>query len=272
MENPIDHITKSAESVRLTSEAKGRIRAHLVPHIQQHPVALRSPYQSFFIRSPFMSLIRKPVVALMLFILVMVGGAPTYAAAGSLPGEPLYVVKVKVLEPAESLLAVTLEAKASLTVSITERRVKEVEQLAEKNKLSSKQGAESRDEFDRALERAEAKLELLRDKNPEVATKLETALTASLDAHEVTLHGFSESASSTNANEAGAFAKHVKDRVRGTERAASVRESEKGSESEHTDRGAAISATSTATETDDGSAVRVPEEDSGSGIWHRLGL
>ena len=215
---PIKHITDSAENIRLTPEASERIRARLIVHMRENPAQaapVHSPYQRLFIQSPFMAMLRKPVAVLMILVLVSLGGASTYAAAGALPGQPLYAVKVRVVEPVKEFLAVTREAKAELNASIALTRVKEVEELAAKQQLTTEQGVKSQSGFDQSLVKARATIEKLSEKNPEAATKLEAAFSASLDAHEVRLNTFGDAASSTNATEARSFANHIKNRAKG---------------------------------------------------------
>jgi len=219
---PIKHITDSAQDIRLSSEASSRIRARLLAHMRENPVqAVHSPYQRLFIRSPFMALLRKPVAVLMVLVLVSLGGASTYAAAGALPGEPLYAMKVNVIEPVKGVLAITREAKAEFNASIALTRVKEVEELAAKEQLTPEQGIKSQNGFDHSLGKARATIEKLSEDNPKAAAKLEEALTASLDAHEVALTAFGGIATSTNATEARTFANHIKNKVHGKVQGAS---------------------------------------------------
>lgn len=232
---PIKHITDSAQDIRLSREASSRIRARLLAHMRENPVqAVHSPYQRLFIRSPFMALLRKPVAVLMVLVLVSLGGASTYAAAGALPGEPLYAVKVNVIEPVKGVLAITREAKAEFNASIALARVKEVEALAAKEQLTPEQGIKSQNGFDHSLGKARATIEKLSEDNPKAAAKLEEALTASLDAHEVALTAFGGVGTSTNATEARTFANHIKNKVHGKVQGAS---DEKGDKSSSGDKG-----------------------------------
>lgn len=215
---PTKHITDSAQDIRLSQEASSRIRARLLTHMRENPVQaapVHSPYQRLFIRSPFMALLRKPAAALLIIVLVSLGGASTYAAAGALPGEPLYAVKVNVIEPVKRTLAITSEAKATVNASIALTRVKEVEALAIKEQLTPEKGSKSQSDFDQSLVKARVTIEKLSEKNPEAATKLEAAFSASLDEHEIRLNTFGDAASSTNATEARSFANHIKNRTKG---------------------------------------------------------
>lgn len=58
------------------------------------------------------------------------GATVTYASSRALPGEALYAMKVKVVEPAETALALSAEAKADVAVAHLERRFKEAAALS----------------------------------------------------------------------------------------------------------------------------------------------
>lgn len=213
MKTPIDQLIESANEVRLTSEASKRMRENLVAYLQANPVSesVRSPYQRIFsILSPFSFLFRIPVLALMLLSLIILGGATTFAAAGALPGDILYPLKVNVLEPAKGVLAVSQEARAKWQVSRAETRIHEVEQLAAKRQLTPEEGAETKENFDNSLHAARVSLEKLSRHNPEAAFEIETSFAESLNQHEETLNQLGSAASSTSAEEVHSFAKHVK--------------------------------------------------------------
>lgn len=280
---PIKHITDSAQDIRLSGEASSRIRARLLTHMRENPVQpmlVHSPYQRLFIRSPFMALLRKPVAVLMVLVLVSLGGASTYAAAGALPGEPLYAVKVKVLEPVKGFLAITSEAKAELNASLAVTRVKEVEALAAKEQLTPEQGIQSQNGFDHSLGKARATIEKLSQDNPKAAAKLEEALTASLDAHEVTLTAFGGVATSTNATEARTFANHIKNKVHGKVQGTSDEKGGKGSSGDKSkgasdDADLPVATTTASTSVESGtSSEDAPSETRGEGrgFLRSLGL
>lgn len=217
MKPPIEQFTESAKEVRLGSEAYARMRARLVAHMRLHPaelVPVVSPYQRFLsILSPFASTLKRPVAMLAMAALVVVGGGSTYAAAGALPGNPLYPLKVKVIEPVQGLLAVTSEAKAEWHASITNKRLAEVEELAKKEILTPEEGVKSQDRFDRSLEAAQATLTKLSQENPGAAKKIEESFAAALGEKEDALEMLGVSTTSRNAKEAREFAGHIREKV-----------------------------------------------------------
>lgn len=214
MKTPIEQFIDETNAIRLSGEEKARIHSRLVAHMRANPIPAKpvaTPYQSFFgVLSPFAFLLRMPVAALALILLVTVGGATTFAAQGALPGNPLYPLKVRVIEPVKGLMAVSAEEKAAWQVSLVEARVSEVEQLALKAKLTPEEGLKSQERFDRSLQTARETIQRLSEDNPNEAKKIEDSFTVSLDVHEDTLDRFGDSASS-NAREARAFADHMRD-------------------------------------------------------------
>lgn len=207
---PIDHLKNEAEQVRLSAEASARMRERIAAHARAHPVLVRSPYQRF------MHSARMPLTALSLMLLVGVGGATSYAALGSLPGDPLYAVKVGVIEPMQAVLTFSPQGKALLQVKVAETRASEEVQLAAKNKLTPEQGVALKEDFDHSLGAARDTLKTLSKDNPSAAKELEAVLRNSLDEHESALNRFaiSSSTATSTAVEARAFADHIRNKAR----------------------------------------------------------
>ncbi len=206
MKTPIEQFFDKAKNIRLSDEANERIRSNLIAHMRANPVRIISPYMSVF-----SSVFSRPALALGVILLVAVGGATTYAASDSLPGDTFYPLKVNVIEPIKGFaVARSPEDRAKWQISLAEARVKEVERLAENESLTIEQSKDGKKRFDRSMENVRATLKNLSDDNPSVAIELEESFTASLVTHENNLHSFHNRASSTNAREAGEFAEHIR--------------------------------------------------------------
>lgn len=225
MKNQIDQLIESAREVRLSDGVAKHMRERLIAHMREHPVSVRpiqSPYQRFFdVLSPLTSL-RMPGIAIIGILLVTLGGATTFAATGALPGDPLYPLKVNVIEPVKGLHAVSPEEKARWQVSLIETRVQEVEQLALKERLTQGEGKKSRERFDRHAQAAEASIKILSQKDPRIASEIETSFTESLTKHEKGLKKFAAQASSTSRTEAHSFADHIRAETSDIQEAAST--------------------------------------------------
>src|SRR6185369_12191975 len=126
---------------------------------------------------------------------VGVGGVTSYAAAGALPGDAFYPIKVSVIEPMTGALAISPEAKAAWHVSLAETRVREVEELAAQDKLTPEQGEKGQEVFDQSYGVARATLDKLAVENPEAAAKLDASLSTSIDEHETALTTIADVAS-----------------------------------------------------------------------------
>ncbi len=215
MKNHTDQFSHSAHEVRLSESAKARIRERLVVHMEEHPVMTYrlSPYQYLMGAQSFFTTRRVPMIACMFLLIFAVGGATTFAAEGALPGDPLYALKVSVIEPVRGLVAVSPEANAAWHVSLAETRVSEVEQLAAKQELTPEEGLKSKERLDKSLEEVRTTLEKLNEDDPEAVVRVAASFTVSLEKHQEVLDTIGASASSTNASEARLFADHIRQRV-----------------------------------------------------------
>jgi hypothetical protein len=80
--------------------------------------------------------VRKFSSALPIFLIaVIASGSLAYASERSLPGEKLYAVKTKIIEPLVNTLNFTPEQKLEWESTKVERRIVEAEDLIKKNKL-----------------------------------------------------------------------------------------------------------------------------------------
>jgi hypothetical protein len=217
MENPINHLIQSAKDVRLTDEAKARVRERLVLHMREHPLGVEpvlSPYRRFIgVFSPLAVRLPKAAVMLPLVVLAFLGGATAYAAKGSLPGDTLYPIKVNVVEPVKGLFAVSPEAQAAWKVSLTETRLSEIEELAQKEELTPEVGVRGQARFDTSLTAARDTIKKLSQENPDAAIRLDASFSASLDKHEKILTTLGDSTTTKSAAEIHLFAKHVRSKI-----------------------------------------------------------
>ena len=143
---------KSAEllkGVRLTEAEKSAMLSNIYQtEIAPEPSPVASPFifSSMFMRDRVM-------VALASFVLILTGGG--YAAAGSLPGDPLYGIKVNVLEPLALGLTFDESAKDEYKIELLQRRVAELQEL----RLNADVNLASEEESYHAAERNLAELE-----------------------------------------------------------------------------------------------------------------
>lgn len=124
------------------------------------------------------------IPALLAVLLVMSGGV-SYAATGTIPGDSLYPVKVKVNERIKTALAFSPAAKARVAVELAEERLKEAEILAVQGKLGI---ALQKDLTDRFIAKTEAAQTAAAEADARaegtVAVEVRADLETMLDAHE----------------------------------------------------------------------------------------
>jgi hypothetical protein len=132
MTNLHNHLNNEAHSIRMTDEEKRAMRMRLMEALgttSAAPASLRpSPYAFMF--AP------RSLAVLGLAVLLVVSTGTAYAAEGSLPGAPLYSVKVQVIEPLTVALAHSPAAKAQVHADLAVRRVEEAQTLAAEGTLT----------------------------------------------------------------------------------------------------------------------------------------
>lgn len=151
------------------------MREELLAFMKEVPVAVKKTLPGF---SLFANL--KPI-PLAFAAVLLVGGGISYAAEGTLPGDALYAVKVRVNENVRAAVAISNEAQARWQARIAERRVEEAEHLAAEGRLDSNVRATIEANFDAFAERAKEKISALETKNNvdaavNISSRFETAL------------------------------------------------------------------------------------------------
>ncbi|HYU65019.1 MAG TPA: hypothetical protein VEK36_02020 [Candidatus Paceibacterota bacterium] len=122
MADNFEQFITDAKRVKLTHEEKTLLRRLLSASLHANPLPkFISNWHSF----------RFPAVVSLAIILFLVG-VPLLAEK-SLPGTPLYTVKLNVTEPIERTFVVSDEDKVQFDIGIAERRQAEAESLAAQN-------------------------------------------------------------------------------------------------------------------------------------------
>lgn len=134
-------IKKAGKEIRLSTDERARMLSVLHEHIASNPV--RKPAARFAAYRAMIDMVlayaRRPAFAFAAAVLIIMvfGGATAYAAQGSLPGDPLYAVKVDVMEPLQTALTFSAAGKIVLQQTLAERRLDEAVMLANKGKLGT---------------------------------------------------------------------------------------------------------------------------------------
>ncbi|HNW71737.1 MAG TPA: hypothetical protein PKZ36_03090 [Candidatus Paceibacterota bacterium] len=124
------------KSISMTEEEKDKIFEFVLSSkAEQKPIV--SPWGSYF----FVSIVKKNSFAFyamaVLLVFILGGGGTVYASLNSLPGNSLYPLKVKIIEPLRTTLTFSLEKKAQYESNLAVKRLVEAEILASNNELDS---------------------------------------------------------------------------------------------------------------------------------------
>ncbi|MDB5237442.1 MAG: hypothetical protein JWL88_544 [Parcubacteria group bacterium] len=124
-------------ALTLDERTKARMRDALDAYVDMHEIQLPVPARAA-VPSPYASFIFSRmgtgVLAFVLLLLVSGTGA-AYAAEGSVPGSPLYPVKVAIIEPVQGALITSAKGQAAWHANLASRRLEEATTLAVANKL-----------------------------------------------------------------------------------------------------------------------------------------
>lgn len=121
-DNDIEQLLISGIKLSLSSHEKASIKSTLLEHAQQ---TLRHEVRS--IPSPWTSWVLRSSVSLASLLVVFVGTA--YASQDSLPGEPLYVMKVHVVEEMIALTKITPKEQVAYDIHLMENRLEEIKEI-----------------------------------------------------------------------------------------------------------------------------------------------
>lgn len=131
------NIQKEIEQIKrvsLTTDEKSKMLHNLSMYADLH-VPVQSPFSIFsFIKQPLARKFSYAIASIL--IAVLVGGTAAYASENSLPGEMLYNIKTKIVEPLRVAMAKTSEEKAKIETELADTRLKEAEDLDKVGKLT----------------------------------------------------------------------------------------------------------------------------------------
>lgn len=133
-----------------------REKAAMLAHIFSTPI--HSPYARFM---NALSMIQRPMVATFSLLIIVLGGTLTYGAENALPGEVLYPIKTRFIEPVIDTVSVSPVAELEWEEKKVERRIMEAEALAEEDKLDD----EKAEELERRIQKSSAAFAVAAEKS-----------------------------------------------------------------------------------------------------------
>ncbi len=118
MKHTEQELKKLSETLALSASEKDTHKDALRSFMREHPAMTPSPF------APFAFGFFRYALAIVV-VLAVTGTGVTFASEGATPGDALYVVKVKVNEPARIALTRDPEKRADLEVALVDRRLTE---------------------------------------------------------------------------------------------------------------------------------------------------
>lgn len=141
MTNNTDKLFEDLRTLALRSEEKSELRGRIEKRIRESGTPVVSPISGISAGSAIASMVFvrawKQYAPLALGLILVVGIGTSYAAGDSLPGEPLYPVKIYINEGLESALARTPQASAKIEAAHALKRLDEAETLAREGRLDA---------------------------------------------------------------------------------------------------------------------------------------
>jgi hypothetical protein len=174
--------TDYVRRIQMQPSAHSALRERLTAYADLHelPAALPRPVPTFFER------LNLHALRAGFAVLVIAGslGGVAYASHDALPGDPLYNIKVGMVEPLETALLYDAKSRATWNAILAERRLTEAAELASSGTLDSATRAQLEERLTLHTERAgEAARAVLTEGDAAVALAIHSDLEARLSAH-----------------------------------------------------------------------------------------
>lgn len=209
----LNNLKNEAYKTRLTAQEKAAMKA----------AVFGAPSSVRMHQSPYVFLPLRFVVPSVLVLVVLVGGSTVSAAAGALPGDLLYPIKISINERIEAAAAPTVEAKAEVLARQAERRVEEAQALAVEGKLDAETSAALGASFEAQAAQAEMLAEAADKKQDGDGVSVRVRLAAALKVKGQILEMLGEGKDQKTKEESGALAARVIARAEGPAPVAAMR-------------------------------------------------
>lgn len=186
MNGDLKQFIRQAGSIGLSKEEKNTVKRSVLNFVSENPPRLgvhpRFDYGSniFLTKLSFV-----PSMMILLVIMVSVSGGAVIGAEKAMPGDVLYPVKLNVNEEIRGWLKISDEAKADWEIKMTERRLEEVEELADEGALNEEAREKIEASFESHAQRVQERVAKFRNKdNFNAAASVSLNFETALQAHE----------------------------------------------------------------------------------------
>jgi hypothetical protein len=191
------NIKKEINQIRkisLTKGEKSKMLHNLSLYADLH-MPIESPFSILsFLKTPLSREISFALASVIITILI--GGSVAYASEKSLPGDLLYPVKTKIVEPMKIALASTPGAKARVETELADNRLQEAEALDRAGKLTPELKKDLGDKFNSNVSKFnEIKKDIEKDNSTsshEKAGKIQEEFDSKIDEHANILNKFKD--------------------------------------------------------------------------------
>lgn len=180
----------TAKEIKLSQKEKDSLRYKISEFVSFNPIRGANPTikKSFYFSVFTLRNLSRGIAMVLVAVLVVGGTGVSYASTDSLPGDKLYTVKVNVNEKIEEKLAFTTEAKVIVQTEKVERRLTEVQKLAETNKLSPEKKEIVKQNLEKNITSVTKTIETLKEEGKaEKALDAVAKVTPVLEAHKEVL-------------------------------------------------------------------------------------
>lgn len=190
MNRNFKRLIKGAKEIKLSEKEKENLRYRISEFVSFNPIRGKNPTirKSFYFSVFTLRNLSKGLAMVLVAILVVGGTGVSYASTDSLPGDKLYTVKVNVNEKIEEKLAFTTEAKVVVQTQKVERRLTEVQKLAETKRLSPEKKEIVKQNLEKNISSVTKTIETLKEEGKtEKALDVVAMVTPVLEAHKEVL-------------------------------------------------------------------------------------
>ncbi|HYF13298.1 MAG TPA: DUF5667 domain-containing protein, partial [Candidatus Paceibacterota bacterium] len=178
--NPLQKLRDEAFKISLTPQERASMRARIFESMR--PVGGEVVHRT---KSPYFFFAPRFAMSMAAFLIVALGGGTAFAAQSSLPGEPLYPIKIYVNESVAEALSVTEEAKVTFHTNAAQERLREAQELTARGELDASVAAQIEENVEKHIAKADAIALALHDVDPAAAVDaevhIESALTVQSD-------------------------------------------------------------------------------------------
>ena len=201
---------RRARNIGLSKEEKNAVKRSVLNFVSDNPPRLGvHPHFNYGSNIFLTKLSFVPSMIILLVIMVSVGGGAAIGAEKAMPGDVLYPVKLNVNEEVRGWLKISDEAKADWEIKRTERRLEEVEELADEGALNEEAREKIEASFEAHAQRVQERVAKFRNKdNFNAAASVSLNFETALQAHEKILSKIAD-----NKSDAGERVKPIRVKI-----------------------------------------------------------